>query len=142
MPNLVESQIASFNVLIEQGIGEVLKEFSPITDYANKKFELSFSGFELSRPKYDEHYAKVNKLSYEGQVKVKVKLRNKLLDSTKEQEMFLADFPLMTDHGTFIINGIERVIVPQLARSFGIFFTLNEQKGKKFLRSKGDPLQV
>ncbi len=106
MPNLVESQIASFNILIEQGIAEVLKEFSPIEDYAKKKFELSFTSFELSKPKYDEHYAKSNKLSYEGQVKVKVKLKNKLLDSTKEQEMFLADFPLMTDHGTFIINGI------------------------------------
>ncbi len=136
MPNLVESQITSFNTLIEQGIGEVLKEFSPIKDYAGKKFELSFSGFELTRPKYDEHYAKTNKLSYEGQIKVKVKLRNKLLDSTKEQEMFLADLPLMTDHGTFIINGIERVIVAQLARSFGIFFTLNETKGKNLFGAK------
>ncbi|MDP3962472.1 MAG: DNA-directed RNA polymerase subunit beta, partial [bacterium] len=110
MPSLVESQFASFRWLIETGIADVLKEFSPIKDYAEKKFELSFSSFELSRPKYDEHYAKTNKLSYEGQVKVKVKLKNKMLDAVKEQEMFLADFPLMTDHGTFIINGIERVI--------------------------------
>ncbi len=136
MPNLVESQVRSFEVLIEQGIAEVLKEFSPISDYAGKKFELSFLGFELTRPKYDEHFAKVNKLSYEGQIKVKVKLKNKLLDSTKEQEMFLADLPLMTDHGTFIINGIERVIVAQLARSFGIFFTANELKGKTFFGAK------
>lgn len=136
MPNLVESQFTSFNWLIETGIAEVLKEFSPITDYAGKKFELSFTSFELSRPKYDEHYAKVNKLSYEGQVKVKVKLKNKMLDAVKEQEMFLSDFPLMTDHGTFIINGIERVIAPQLARSFGIFFTLNEVKGKNFFGAK------
>ena len=90
MPNLVESQVKSFEVLIEQGISEVLKEFSPIKDYAGKKFELSFVGFELAKPKYDEHFAKNNKLSYEGQIKVKVKLKNKLLDSTKEQEMFLA----------------------------------------------------
>jgi DNA-directed RNA polymerase subunit beta len=139
MPNLVESQSTSFNWLIEKGIAEVLKEFSPIKDYAEKKFELSFTSFELSKPKYDEHYAKVNKLSYEGQIKVKVKLKNKLLDAVKEQEMFLADFPLMTDHGTFIINGIERVIVPQLARSFGIFFTLNELKGKNFFGAKVIP---
>ncbi len=139
MPNLVESQVTSFKWLIETGIGDVLKEFSPIRDYAEKKFELSFASFELSRPKYDEHYAKVNKLSYEGQIKVKVKLKNKMLDSTKEQEMFLADFPLMTDHGTFIINGIERVIAPQLARSFGIFFTLNELKGKNFFGAKVIP---
>jgi DNA-directed RNA polymerase subunit beta len=136
MPNLVESQTTSFKWLVENGIEEVLKEFSPISDYAGKKFELSFTSFELSKPKYDEHYAKNNKLSYEGQIKVKVKLKNKMLDSTKEQEMFLADFPLMTDHGTFIINGIERVIVPQLARSFGIFFTLNELKGKNFFGAK------
>ena len=139
MPNLVESQVKSFEVLIEQGISEVLKEFSPIKDYAGKKFELSFVGFELAKPKYDEHFAKNNKLSYEGQIKVKVKLKNKLLDSTKEQEMFLADLPLMTDHGTFIINGIERVIVAQLARSFGIFFTANEAKGKTFFGAKVIP---
>ncbi|MDB5259631.1 MAG: rpoB [Candidatus Taylorbacteria bacterium] len=139
MPNLVEAQNTSFDWLIEHGIEEVLKEFSPIRDYADKKFELSFGGFELTRPKYDEHYAKHNKLSYEGQVKVKVKLKNKLLDSTKEQEMFLADFPLMTSHGTFIINGIERVIVPQLARSFGIFFTMSETKGKNYFGAKVIP---
>ncbi len=139
MPNLVESQFASFNWLVENGIGEVLKEFSPIKDYGEKKFELSFTDFELTRPKFDENYAKVNKLSYEGQVKVKVKLKNKMLDAVKEQEMFLADFPLMTKQGTFIINGIERVITPQLARSFGIFFTLNELKGKNFFGAKVIP---
>ena len=136
MPNLVESQFTSFKWLLEEGIGMVLKEFSPIKDYASKKFELSFSSFEITKPKYDENYAKINKLSYEGQIKVKVKLKNKMLDTTKEQEMFLADFPLMTNHGTFIINGIERVIAPQLARSFGIFFTLNEIKGKNFFGAK------
>ena len=136
MPNFVESQVTSFKWLIETGIGEVLKEFSPIRDYAEKKFELSFTHFELALPKYDEHYAKANKLSYEGQIKVKVKLKNKMLDSTKEQEMFLADFPIMTSHGTFIVNGIERVIVPQLARSFGIFFTANEVKGRNFFGAK------
>ncbi|NDE67976.1 DNA-directed RNA polymerase subunit beta [bacterium] len=139
MPNLVEAQNDSFDWLVEHGIGEVLKEFSPIKDYAGKKFELSFTSFELSRPKYDEHYAKINKLSYEGQIKVKVKLKNKMLDATKEQEMFLADFPLMTSHGTFIINGIERVIVPQLARSFGIFFTVDEVKGKNYFGAKVIP---
>ncbi len=136
MPNLVESQMASFDWLVKTGIGEVLKEFSPLRDYAEKKFELSFTHFELALPKYDEHYAKANKLSYEGQIKVKVKLKNKMLDSTKEQEMFLADLPLMTPHGTFIVNGIERVIVPQLARSFGIFFTVDEIKGRNYFGAK------
>jgi DNA-directed RNA polymerase subunit beta len=139
LPNLVESQTNSFNWLIENGIGEVLKEFSPIRDYAGKKFELSFTNFKLTKPKFDEHYAKVNKLSYEGQIEVTVKLKNKTIGEEKEQEIFLADFPMMTDHGTFIINGIERVISPQLARSFGIFFTVNELKGKNYFGAKVIP---
>ncbi len=136
MPNLVESQLTSFAWVLEHGFSNLLKEFSPIMDYAGKKFELSIGGLELVRPKYDEHYAKDKKLNYEGQLKVKVTLKNKSLNVIKEQEMFLADFPLMTDHGTFIINGVERVIAPQLARSFGIFFTGNEVKGKNYFGAK------
>jgi DNA-directed RNA polymerase subunit beta len=135
-PNMVAHQTDSFQWLLQKGLAEVFKEFSPITDYAEKKFELSFSAFEISKPKYDEHYAKDNKMSYEGQLKAKVKLKNKLLSTEKEQEIFLTDIPLMTDHGTFIINGIERVIVPQLARSFGVFFTTNEVKGKRYFGAK------
>jgi DNA-directed RNA polymerase subunit beta len=136
MPNLVESQLTSFASLMEHGFGNLLKEFSPISDYAGKKFDLSMGGIELVHPKFDEHYAKVNKLNYEGQIKVKVTLKNKTLNVVKEQEMFLADIPLMTGHGTFIINGVERVITPQLARSFGIFFTSNEVKGKSYFGAK------
>ncbi len=136
MPHLVVSQLTSFAWLMEHGFSNLLKEFSPIKDYAEKKFELSIGGLELIRPKYDEHFAKNNKMNYEGQIKVKVTLKNKSLNVVKEQEMFLADFPLMTDHGTFIINGVERVIVPQLARSFGIFFTSTEVKGKNFFGAK------
>jgi DNA-directed RNA polymerase subunit beta len=136
MPNFVEAQTDSFKWLIEKGLGDVFTEFSPIEDYSKKKFELSFTGFELGQAKCDEHYAKANKLSYEGSLKIKIKLKNKLFNSVKEQEMFLADFPLMTSHGTFIINGIERVIVPQLARSFGIFFTVSESKGKNYFGAK------
>ena len=138
-PNMVSHQTESFKWLLEKGLAEVFKEFSPITDYATKKFELSFTAFEISKPKYDEHYAKDNKMSYEGQLKAKVKLRNKLLGTEKEQEIFLTDVPLMTDHGTFIINGVERVLVPQLARSFGMFFTVNEIKGKRYFGAKVIP---
>ncbi|MEI6397068.1 MAG: DNA-directed RNA polymerase subunit beta [Candidatus Taylorbacteria bacterium] len=139
MPNLVEAQLNSFSWLIEHGVTNLLKEFSPIKDYAEKKFELSFSKMELMYPKYNEHYAKDNKLNFEGQIKITVKLKNKTLNVEKEQEMFLADFPLMTDHGTFIINGVERVIVPQLARSFGIFFVSNEIRGKSYFGAKVVP---
>ena len=136
MPNLIQAQLDSFKWFIENGISQALKEFSPIEDYAKKKFELSFGAFEVSLPKYDEEYAKVNKLSYEGQLKATVKLKNKALNSTKEQEIFLSEVPLMTSHGTFIINGIERIISPQLARSFGIFFTLNELRGRNLFGAK------
>jgi DNA-directed RNA polymerase subunit beta len=135
-PNMVIHQLDSFKWLLEKGLSEIFKEFSPIKDYSEKKFELSFSSFEISKPKYDECYAKSNKMSYEGQLKAKVKLKNKILSTEKEQEIFMTDLPLMTDHGTFIINGIERVIVPQLARSFGVFFTSNEIKGKKYFGAK------
>jgi DNA-directed RNA polymerase subunit beta len=136
MPNLVEAQIKSFEWLKKEGIKEVLKEFSSIKDYSEKKFELDFTDFELSTPKYDEFYAKENKISYEAPLKVMVRLKNKIVGSVKEQEIFMADFPLMTDHGTFIINGIERVIVPQLARSFGVFFTSEELKGRNYFGAK------
>ncbi|MDE1975256.1 MAG: DNA-directed RNA polymerase subunit beta [Patescibacteria group bacterium] len=136
MPNLVESQVASYKELLENGIPGLLKEFSPIKDYAEKKFELSLGGMELIRPERGEHSAKENKANYEGQIKIKVILKNKSLNVTKEQEMFLADLPLMTNHGTFIINGVERVIVPQLARSFGVFFTTSEVKGKEYFGAK------
>ncbi|MFA6552571.1 MAG: DNA-directed RNA polymerase subunit beta, partial [Candidatus Paceibacterota bacterium] len=136
MPNLVEPQVTSFRWLLEKGLEELFKEFSSIKDYSGKKFELDFVSMKLSEPKYDEYYAKSNKLSYEAPLKVTVRLKNKTLNETKEQEIFMADFPLMTKHGTFIISGIERVIVPQLARSFGVFFTAEEIRGKKYFGAK------
>jgi len=135
-PNLIEAQVKSFKWLVENGIGEIFKEFSPIADYSGKKFQLEFTSFSLSEPKYDENYVKINKLSYEGFLKVRVKLTNKILGTIKEQEIFMSELPLMTSHGTFIINGVERVIVPQLARSFGVFFTESEDKGKKYFGAK------
>src|SRR3989338_5757772 len=135
-PNLIEAQNKSFKWLVEKGIGEVFKEFSPISDYSTKKFQLEFTSFSLSEPKFDENYSKINKLSYHGLLKVRVKLTNKILDSVKEQEIFMSEFPLMTPHGTFIINGVERVIVPQLARSFGVFFTESESKGSTYFGAK------
>jgi DNA-directed RNA polymerase subunit beta len=136
LPNLVESQILSYKELLEKGLKEIFAEFSPIQDYSGKKFDLEFVSFELGQPKFDEHYAKANKLSFEAPLRAMVRLKNKVLGGGKEQEIFLADFPLMTDHGTFVINGIERVIVPQLARSFGVFFVANELKGKTYFGAR------
>jgi len=140
-PNFVEPQLDSFKWLVEKGLKEVFEEFSSIKDYSEKKFTLDFTGFELSEPKYDEYYAKDNKLSYEAPLKVKIKLKNHILGTEKEQEIFMADFPLMTSHGTFIISGIERVIVPQLARSYGVFFTANEVKGRQLFGAKIIPVR-
>jgi len=136
MPNLMENQLASFEWSKTDGLKEVFEEFSPIVDYSGKKFELSFEKFEIAEPKYDEHEAKVNEATYEAPLKVWVKLKNKTLGTEKEQEMFMADIPLMTAHGTFIINGVERVVVPQLARSFGVMFTADEIKGNKYFGAK------
>ena len=138
-PNLIEAQVKSFKWLVETGIGEVFKEFSPIIDYSGKKFQLEFTSFSLSESKVDENDSKINKLSYQGLLKARVKLTNKILGTVKEQEIFMSEVPLMTPHGTFIINGVERVIVPQLARSFGVFFTEAESKGTKYFGAKVIP---
>ncbi|KKP63856.1 MAG: DNA-directed RNA polymerase subunit beta, partial [Candidatus Nomurabacteria bacterium GW2011_GWF2_35_12] len=135
-PNLIEAQTKSYKWLVEEGLKEVFKEFSPIIDYSGKKFELEFTSFSLSEPNCEENDAKINKLSYQGLLKTRVKLTNKILGTVKEQEIFMSEIPLMTPHGTFIINGVERVIVPQLARSFGVFFTESESKGKKYFGAK------
>src|SRR3989344_1029244 len=121
MPDLVAPQVASFRMFVSDGLKTLFKEFSPIIDYSKKKFDLEFVSFELGEPKVDEWGAKENKLTYDAPLKANVRLVNKTLNSKKEQKIFLADFPLMTEHGTFIINGVERVIVPQLARSFAVF---------------------
>ncbi|MDQ5950376.1 MAG: DNA-directed polymerase subunit beta, partial [Patescibacteria group bacterium] len=137
LPNLIEGQTDSFNWLIEKGLKEVFDEFGKISDYTGKKFEFSFGKFELGQSKSDEQFAVANKGNYEAPLKVMVKLKNKILNSEKEQEVFMADFPIMTSNGTFIINGIERVIVPQLARSFGVFFTQSEtSKGLNYFGAK------
>src|SRR3989344_709093 len=125
-PDLVEAQTQSYKWLLEKGVRETFKEFTPIKDYSGKKFDLEFSKIEIGEPKYDEHYAKEQKLTLDAPVRASVRLVNKGQVTEKEQEIFLADLPVMTSHGTFIINGVERVIVPQLARSYGVFFTTDE----------------
>jgi len=135
-PHFIEAQLDSFRLLIENGIKEIFKEFSPIKDYSEKKFDLDFTKIEFGEPKYNEYFAKKNMLTYESPLRAIVTLKNKTIGGTKEQEIFLADFPMMTNHGTFIINGVERVIVPQLARSFGVFFSIKEIKGKNHFGAK------
>ncbi|HVU79819.1 MAG TPA: DNA-directed RNA polymerase subunit beta, partial [Candidatus Paceibacterota bacterium] len=138
-PNLVEAQLQSYQWILGEGIKETFKEFTPIKDYSGKKFDLEFVKLEVGEPKFDEHYAKEQKMTLDVPVRAIVRLKNKVSGSEKEQEIFLADLPFMTDHGTFVINGVERVIVPQLARSYGVFFTAEEVKGKRHFGAKVIP---
>jgi len=136
LPNLVGPQLASWKKLIEEDTENVFKEFSPIEDHSKKKFSLSITKFEFGKPKWDEYFAKRMRRSYEVPLTVTVKLKNKITNETKEQEIFLADFPWMTDHGTFIINGVERIVVPQLARSYGVFFDGVPYRGVTYFMAK------
>jgi DNA-directed RNA polymerase subunit beta len=135
-PDLVGHQHASFVWLLKDGLAELFKEFSPIADYSGKKFELRFDGFEIGGPKYDEAFARENMRTYEAPVKATVTLLNKTVGSEKSQEIFLADMPIMTPHGSFVVSGVERAIVPQLARSFGAFFTSEFIRGKQYFGAK------
>ena len=136
VPNLIEPQLLSYKWFVDEGLRGVFKEFSPIADYSEKKFELVFKGYEMGEPKTTPELAKENKQTYDAPLRATIVLKNKTFESEKEQEIFLADVPVMTEHGTFIINGVERVVVPQLARSYGIFFTASEQKGRTHFGAK------
>jgi DNA-directed RNA polymerase subunit beta len=136
LPDLIEPQRESYTWFVETALKEVFKEFSPIADYSGKKFELLFKRYELGKPKCTPEYAKENKLTYDAPLRATVVLKNKTFGGEKEQEIFFTDIPVMTEHGTFIINGVERVIVPQLARSYGVFFTASESKGRTYFGAK------
>ena len=136
LPNLIESQSSSYNWLLEKGLREILDEVSPIKDFTEKDLELSFRDYYLDEPKYDEITAKNKNISFEAPLRCKVELTIKKTGEVKEQEIYLGDFPLMTDRGTFIINGVERVVVSQIIRSPGVFFSMNYMKGKKLFGAK------
>ena len=125
LPNLIEVQTNSYRWFLEQGIRELLDEVTPITDFSGKKLELHFLEHSLGEPKYTPEKCRVKNLSYEASLKVHVQLINKESGEIKEQDVFLGPVPLMTDSGSFIVNGIERVVVSQIVRSPGVFFSKN-----------------
>ncbi|WP_448572741.1 DNA-directed RNA polymerase subunit beta [Trichothermofontia sp.] len=129
LPDLVEIQRASFRWFLEEGLIEELESFSPITDYTGK-LELHFLGkdYKLKRPKYDVDEAKRRDGTYAVQMYVPTRLINRDTGEIKEQEVFVGDLPLMTDRGTFIINGAERVIVNQIVRSPGVYYKCETDK--------------
>ncbi len=136
LPDLIQPQRESFTWFVETALKEIFTEFSPLQDYSEKKFEMVFKRYDLGEPKCSPEFAKENKRTYEAPLRATVVLKNKTFESEKEQEIFMTDIPVMTEQGTFIINGVERVVVPQLARSYGIFFTSAESKGKTLFGAK------
>jgi DNA-directed RNA polymerase subunit beta len=136
LPNLIEVQKNSYNWFLEEGLKQNLEEVSPLADFTSKEMELSFGEYYLDEPKYDEFTAQNKNVSYEAPLRVKVSLLFKKTGEVREQEIFLTDFPLMTEKGTFIVNGIERVVISQIIRSPGVFFSMNYQKGKKLFGAK------
>jgi DNA-directed RNA polymerase subunit beta len=133
LPDLVEVQRASFKWFLEKGLIEELESFSPITDYTGK-LELHFIGSEyrLKRPRHDVEEAKRRDATFASQMYVTCRLVNKETGEIKEQEVFIGELPLMTERGTFIINGAERVIVNQIVRSPGVYFKDEQDKnGRK-----------
>ena len=139
LPNLIEAQIKSYNWFFEKGLPELLEEVSPIEDYTKKNFSVSFLGFQKDEPKVDEQTAKYKNATFEYPLKMKVRLVVKETGEVREQEIYLSDIPAMTPRGTFIINGVERVVVNQLMRSPGVFFSMNVQKGKRLFGAKVIP---
>jgi len=136
LPNLVEIQLNSYKLFLDKGLRELFDEISPIVDYGGKDLSLYFKDYYLDEPKCDEMKAKKNGLSYEAPLKVKFKLVNKKTNETKEQELFLTDLPLITPRGTFVVNGVERVVISQLIRSAGVFFKTSYIKGRKIHGAK------
>jgi DNA-directed RNA polymerase subunit beta len=123
LDNLVDHQNKSFQWFVDEGLGELLAEISPVDDYTGAKLSLRFKDYHFEDPKMSEADARENNVSYEAPLKANVELTNKVTGEVKEQEIYLGDFPWMTKRGTFVINGAERVVVSQLIRSAGVFFT-------------------
>ncbi len=142
VPNLIDHQSQSYDWFIRDGLGEIFEEVNPIEDYTGTKLELRFKDYHFEDPKMSEQEARENNVSYESPLKAVVELTNKVTGEVKEQEIYLGDYPCMTNRGTFVINGAERVVVSQLIRSAGVFFTADQgaagnQYGAKVIPGRG-----
>jgi DNA-directed RNA polymerase subunit beta len=136
LPNLIEVQRTSYEWFLTEGLKELFEEISPIGDFTGRDLELHFDDYYLDEPRFDENQAKAKNVTYEAALRVNTRLVNKRSKEIKEQEVYLGDFPLMTDRGTFIVNGIERVVVSQLIRSAGVFFTSENFRGRNYYGAK------
>ena len=128
IPNLLEVQKKSYRWFLEEGLQEVLRDVSPIIDYSGNKY-IEFVDFTIDEtPKYPEEECKERDVNYCAPLRVRVRLYNKSTDEVVEKVIFMGDFPLMTDNGTFIINGAERVVVSQIVRSPGMYYETSIDK--------------
>ena len=141
MPHLIDIQRKSYEWFVQKGLMEILHDISPIKDFAGN-LELSFESFELGTPKYSVEECKERAESYSAPMNVKARLifKDKEKGEIKESSVFMGDFPLMTDTGTFVINGAERVIVSQLVRSPGVYYSVTmDPSGKKIYGTRVIP---
>ena len=126
MPNLIKYRSISFDWFKNQGLQELFEEISPITDFTGKNMELRFLDYHFGEPRYSVFECRQRDMTYAAPLRVRVQLLIKETGEIKESEIFMGDFPLMTENGTFVINGAERVVVSQLVRSPGVYFTAAE----------------
>ncbi|MEK7496451.1 MAG: DNA-directed RNA polymerase subunit beta, partial [Patescibacteria group bacterium] len=136
LPDLVEVQRTSYDWFFKEGLKELFDEISPIRDFIGRDLELYFLDYTLDEPKFDEVTARAKNTSFEAALRVRVRLINKRTGEIKEQQVYFGDFPVMTPRGTFVVNGIERVVVSQLIRSAGVFFTSEFLRGKRYYGAK------
>lgn len=129
VPDLIAHQKDSWKEFVDTGLGEIFTEINPIDDYTGQKLSLSFKEYAFRDPKNSERFAKENNITYDAPLYARVELVNKVTGEVKEQDIYLGDYPWMTERGTFIINGTERVVVSQLIRSPGVFFTADNVAG-------------
>ncbi len=140
LPDLISVQKESYKWLFTEGVKELLDEINPVEDFTGRNFVLEFGEFGLDEPKVDEEIAKHKNLTYKAPLKVKVILTNKITNKRQNGEVFLGDFPIMTPRGTFVINGVERVVVTQIVRSFGTLFIAEDSpSGRKLFGAKVIP---
>lgn len=139
LPDLIEIQKKSYQWFWKKGLRELFDEISPIKDWGGQGLELHFLDYHLDEPKYDEIEAKAHNVSYEAPLHCRVRLVNAKTQQEKEQDIFLGDFPLMTQRGTFVVNAVERVVISQLIRSSGVFFTSQFLRGQPSFGAKVIP---
>jgi len=123
LDNLIDHQLSSWQWFVKFGLSEIFEEINPIEDYTSTKLDMRFKGHRFAEPKMTEEDARANNVTYDAPLMAALELTNKVTGEVKEQEIYLGDYPWMTDRGTFVINGSERVVVSQLIRSAGVFFT-------------------